>query len=384
MTDNDDNGLGDLGALFSGPKEEGLHIEPPQTVHQFDEMVHTLGSQDGISDIWLSEVHVPWYRVYNDMKQVDYEQNKVPRELIRQWLDGKIIKGVDWRYSMDFAHTTKSGDTLIRYRVNVFMSCGNVTVCLRIISANVPHYRDLGLPESVVNDTVKLKDGLAFFCGATGSGKSTSIASLLTERANEREDHVITLEDPIEYMFQNSRSIFHQRQKGPDFESFSMGIINAMRESPDTIVIGEIRDMETAENVLHAAETGHFVISTLHTRRAGESINRFRLLFPTEQQEKLFTLLSTLLRYVVCQRLIRNVDGKRTALFEVMHVDAESNLRPVIRSGKIDTIANTIQSAGYAKNFSFEKHLELLFSRRIIDKQEYARVREELLMESDL
>jgi twitching motility protein PilT len=356
----------------------------PTSVHQFDNMVHDIGCIDGISDIWLSEAHVPWFRAHSDMHQAQYDHEKMPKDIFQNWLKDKVTKDHEWKYSMDFAYMTRVGDHSIRYRVNVFMSRGTVNACMRIITTKIPHHRDLGLPESVVKDTVQLRDGLAFFCGATGSGKSTSIAALLSERAAQREDHIITLEDPIEYAFPNTRSLYHQRQKGPDFPSFSQGIIDAMRESPDTIVIGEIRDRETAENALHAAETGHFVISTLHTRRAGESINRFRLLFPEDQQDKLYVMLSTMLRYVVCQRLVRNVEGKRSALFEVMHVNTESNLRPVIRSGKIDAIANTIQSSGYSPNFSFEKHLEVLNQRRVIDKTEYNMVKAELALENDL
>jgi twitching motility protein PilT len=380
--DNDtDNPL----SLFDGEDSKGppTITTIPTSVHTFDAMVHEIGSISGISDIWLSETHVPWYRAHNDMYQAQYDHEKMTKGLFQDWLKDKVTKTHEWTYSMDFAYLTKVGDVTIRYRVNVFMSRGTVNACLRIISTKIPHHRDLGIPDSVVKDTIKLKDGLAFFCGATGSGKSTSIAALLSERAAEREDHIITLEDPIEYAFPNSKSLYHQRQKGPDFSSFSQGIIDAMRESPDTIVIGEIRDRETAENALHAAETGHFVISTLHTRRAGESINRFRLLFPEEQQDKLYVMLSSMLRYVVCQRLVRNMEGKRTALFEVMHVNSESNLRPVIRSGKIDAISNTIQSSGYPMNFSFEKHLEVLHQRRIIDKMEYTRVKDELSLEND-
>jgi twitching motility protein PilT len=367
------------GPLFEGKKTPYDDIIPPRSAPDMDRVVGELGQLDGLSDIWLSQGQFLRIKRHNEIQVIE-SLNKINGDLLAAWL-GQLLKDVKWSHNIDAAHSvpTASGD--VRFRVNAYSQVGELRVCLRLINGLVPHYKTLNIPASVVKTVTSVKDGLAFFVGSTGSGKSTSIASLLTERATTRTGHIITLEDPIEYRFADANSFFSQRQKGEDFDTFADALKAALRQAPDDIMIGEIRDSETAEIALHAAETGHFVLTTLHTKRAPEAINRFKLLFPEGQQKQIGILMANLLRFVVCQRLIRNTEGKRMALFEVMHVSNESGIRPLLRSDKISQIYSAMDSSGMEDNMSFERHLEEIYGKKLITQRLYTELREELELE---
>lgn len=212
----------------------------------------------------------------------------------------------------------------VRFRVNVFwgLGKGEFSIVLRKISAIVPTFEDLKLP-AIFKGIVREKNGLILVTGACGSGKSTSLASMLQVINQNQSVHMITLEDPIEFIHQNSKATFNQRELGVDFDSFPTGLRAALRQAPKVILVGEIRDTETLEIALTAAETGHLVLSTLHTVDAGNTINRIIGLFDKDQQEMLRTRLSDTLRWVISQRLIPKIGGGRVAVFEIMG----SNLR---------------------------------------------------------
>lgn len=204
-----------------------------------------------------------------------------------------------------------------RFRVNIFSQSGNYSIVLRQLETKIPTIKDMGLPE-VFYKITKERNGIVIFTGATGTGKTTSLAALLSEINKEKAVHIITLEDPIEYIHTHKKATFNQRELGKDFSSFATGLRAALRQAPKVILVGEMRDRETVEIGLSAAETGHLVFSTLHTVDAGQTINRILGMFSTEEENQIRIRLADTLRWVVCQRLLPKVGGGRVACFEIL------------------------------------------------------------------
>jgi twitching motility protein PilT len=204
-----------------------------------------------------------------------------------------------------------------RFRINIFAQRGNYSIVLRKLNAQIPSVADLNLPE-VTLQAAKEKTGLVLVTGATGSGKSTTLASLIEEINATKPIHVITLEDPIEFVYSQKKATINQRELGTDYDSFANGLRAALRQAPKVILVGEMRDRATVEIALSAAETGHLVFSTLHTIDAGQTINRILGLFEPEEQEQIRYRLADTLRWVVSQRLAPKVSGGRFPLVEVM------------------------------------------------------------------
>jgi twitching motility protein PilT len=209
-----------------------------------------------------------------------------------------------------------------RFRVNVFSQRGHFSIVLRKLNTKIPTLKELSMPETFLQ-MAKEKTGLILVTGATGSGKSTTLAALLNEMNDSKSIHIITLEDPVEFAHPQRNATFNQRELGNDFDTFATGLRAALRQAPKVILVGEMRDRETVEIGLSAAETGHLVLSTLHTIDAGQTINRILGMFETEEQEQVRMRLSDTLRWVVSQRLAPKVGGGRQALLEIMG----SNLR---------------------------------------------------------
>ncbi len=204
-----------------------------------------------------------------------------------------------------------------RLRVNIFSQRGNYSVVLRKLTTKIPTFDELKLPP-VLRDVSKEKTGLVLVTGATGSGKSTSLAAILNEINETKSIHVITLEDPVEFVHEQKKATFNQREMGTDFDSFASGLRAALRQAPKIILVGEMRDRETVEIGLTAAETGHLVMSTLHTIDAGQTINRILGMFEPEEQPQIRLRLADTLRWIVSQRLAPKVGGGRHAIFEIM------------------------------------------------------------------
>jgi twitching motility protein PilT len=204
-----------------------------------------------------------------------------------------------------------------RFRVNIFSQRGAYSIVLRKLTTRIPTVKELGLPEILLK-TAEEKTGLILVTGATGSGKSTTLAAVLDEINNTRPLHVITLEDPVEFVHAARKATFNQRELGTDFDTFSNGLRAALRQAPKVILVGEIRDRLTVEIALTAAETGHLVLSTLHTINAGQTINRILGMFEPEEQEQVRTRLADTLRWIVSQRLVPKIKGGRYALLEIM------------------------------------------------------------------
>lgn len=239
---------------------------------------------------------------------------------------------------VDFSYTvSKMG----RYRVNIFRQRGSVAAAMRTVATEPPRPEQLGLPGSVVN-LYKKKRGLVLVTGPTGSGKSTTLASLINQINEYRTCHIITLEDPIEYLHSHKKATINQREIGLDTMSYANALRAALREDPDVILVGEMRDLETISTAVTAAETGHLVLSTLHTIGAASTIDRIIDVFPPHQQQQIRVQLSMVLESVISQQLLPNTANGRTAAFEVMH--SNPAVRNIIREGKTFQLGSLMQT----------------------------------------
>ena len=255
-----------------------------------------------------------------------------------------------------------------RYRVNAFRQRGSVAMVLRIVGTVVPTPESLSLPPSVI-ELYKMKRGLVLVTGPTGSGKSTTLASLVGKINMDLDAHIITLEDPIEYLHRHARSIVNQREIGIDATSYDLALRSALREDPDVILVGEMRDLETISTAITAAETGHLVLSTLHTIGAAATIERIIDVFPPHQQEQIRTQLANVLVSVVSQQLVPTVNKRgRVAAFEVMH--ATPAIRNLIRENKTHQIATSIQTSRRLGMITMDDALVELYMKGKIDRDE--------------
>ena len=229
-----------------------------------------------------------------------------------------------------------------RYRLNVFKQRGSIAMAFRVVASEIPSADSLGIPEGV-SELYKKKRGLVLVTGPTGSGKSTTLASIIDLINNNREAHVITLEDPIEFTYQHRMSIVNQREIGTDSNTYANALRAALREDPDVILVGEMRDLETISTAITAAETGHLVLSTVHTIGASNTVDRLIDVFPSHQQQQIRIQLASVLEAIVSQQLIPTNDGvSRIAAFEVLHVN--SAVRNLIREGKSHQLITVMQT----------------------------------------
>ena len=257
----------------------------------------------------------------------------------------------------------------INFRLNVFRDRDGLAFVMRVLASIIPPIQEVGLPsEKIWQDISALKRGLVLVTGVTGSGKSTTISSLINHINLTRKTRIITLEDPVEFLFKSESSMVSQRQVGQDVPSFSGGLRSALRENPDIIFVGEIRDTETASLALSAAETGHLVFSTLHTRDAKGALSRIVDMFPSEQTKSLCLQLSFSLSYVLSQKLVPRADGNgRILAMEVLkNVPALGNL---IRTGNWQQVYSTMETQSKEGMMTMEQHLLHLYQHNIITKE---------------
>lgn len=261
-------------------------------------------------------------------------------ELLGSVMNDKQKKVLKERGEVDFSY---AHEICGRFRVNVFMDRGNMAAAFRRVDTVIPRPDQLGVPNSVV-ELYKRRRGLVLVTGPTGSGKSTTLASIINKANENRTDHIITLEDPIEYVHNHKKAIVNQREVGMDTLSYNNALRASLREDPDIILVGEMRDYETISIAVTAAETGHLVFSTLHTIGAASTIDRVIDVFPPHQQQQIRTQLSMVLVAVISQQLLPTADGKgRVAAFEVMI--ANPAIRSLIRDGKTHQIQATVQTS---------------------------------------
>ena len=270
---------------------------------------------------------------YNRLTAEDTEGLVMP--MVPAWQKDRLISNGE----ADFAYSIAG---VGRYRVNIFKQRGSYASVIRLINTMIPSPQSLGLPTTVI-DLTKKKRGLVLVTGPTGSGKSTTLASLIDIINEYSNRHIVTLEDPIEYIHNHKKSIINQREIGIDTHSFASALRVVLREDPDVILVGEMRDLETIEIAITAAETGHLVLSTLHTIGASSTIDRMIDVFPPHQQQQIRVQLSAVLEAVISQQLIPTKDGNgRVAAFEIMH--ATPAIRNLIREGKSHQLNSFIQT----------------------------------------
>lgn len=322
----------------------------------FREIVMT-GVESRASDIHLSSGNSPAYRINGQMGFLDAPP-LTPQDvdqMIKQCLIPEKYQAYLETGDEDAAAELFNCG---RFRVNAMRQQNGGALVLRIINAQTPEYASLNMPESM-NKILALKEGLVLVTGPTGSGKSTTLAAIINELNKTRQSHIITIEDPIEYIHHPKKCVINQREVGQDSISYARALKAALREDPDIILVGEMRDLESISIAVTAAETGHLVLSTLHTIGAAKTIDRLIDVFPPEQQGQIRTQLSLVLKSVISQRLLPTADKSgRIAAFEMMFINnAISNL---IREGRTANITQTIQTSAMSGMMTLDKSISEL------------------------
>ncbi len=334
---------GNGGFAREAPPESVIEVVekiPLDEIH-IDELLQFVIDMKG-SDLHLAVNKPPCIRVHGKIRELtQFEVFKAPllQRVIYDVLTDEQIQRFENEWELDFAYTT--ADAVARFRVNAFRDKGALAAAMRIIPTKIPNPEDLGLPP-VIMELANRPRGLMLVTGPTGSGKSTTLAAVLNKINSEHDGHIITIEDPIEFVHPHRRCVVNQREVGTDTHSFKNALRAALREDPDVILVGEMRDNETIHLAITAAETGHLVFGTLHTNSASESIDRMVGVFASEQQEQIRTQLSNSIVAVVTQQLLPKVGGGRVSAVEIMI--ANSAIRNLIREAKAHQMNSIIQT----------------------------------------
>lgn len=320
--------------------------------------------KSGASDIHLTTGRPPSYRIDGVLASIEGERltPQMLEELLMPLMDVRHRGELQDNGQTDFAYAIPG---VGRFRVNVFKQRGTLASVMRSLPFNIPEPEQLGIPAEVVEMTSR-KRGLILVTGPTGSGKSTTLASLLHVINRTYPYHIITLEDPIEYLHRHDKSVVNQREIGSDSTDYAQALRAALREDPDVILVGEMRDLETISTAITAAETGHLVFSTLHTIGADKTIDRIIDVFPPNQQQQIRIQLASVLECVVSQQLLKKADGSgRVAALEVLF--ANNAVRNLIRESKTYQIASIMQTNKRAGMQTMDDALYDLYMRKLID-----------------
>lgn len=320
--------------------------------------------KEGASDLHLTVGVTPTIRIngnlikLNGNKLMPADTEKYAKEVLEELYDEyNQIGEIDTSYSVQ---------GLGRFRVNVFKQRNSTAIAIRVIALKTPTLGELKYP-AVLKELCSRKRGLVLVTGPTGCGKSTTLAAMINEINHTRESHVVTLEDPIEFLHKHNKSIVNQREVGKDTISYESALRSVLREDPDVIFVGEMRDLETISVAITAAETGHLVFSTLHTIGASKTIDRIVDVFPPHQQQQVRIQLSTVLQGIISQQLVQTVDAKRTAALEIMiNTPAIQNL---IREGKSHQIESSIQTGSKYGMKTMDMALADLYRQGIITSE---------------
>jgi twitching motility protein PilU len=280
-------------------------------------------------------------------------------------MDERLRNVFEETLECDFAIQLEDGSA--RFRVNVFRQRGDAAMVLRLIPSKIPTVEELGLPE-ILTDIVSQKRGLVLMVGATGSGKSTTLAAMINHRNTTMPGHILTIEDPVEFYHPNLKSIINQREVGVDTLSYARALKSSLREAPDVILIGEIRDRETMEAAMELANTGHLAISTLHANNANQAVERVINMFPHDSHKQLFMDLSLNLRGVISQRLVPDICGKRCAAIEIML--CTPHISELILKGELDEIKEAMSDSGAKGMQTFDESLYNLYKEGRISLDE--------------
>jgi twitching motility protein PilU len=328
----------------------------------------TLASENG-SDLYLSTGAPPCAKFQGQLKPIDSEIMKPGdiKEIAYEIMDDTQTAEFEQELEMNLAMSISGFG---RFRVNIFLQRNEVAIVARNIVAEIPNWQDLRLPE-ILTDVVMRKRGLVLFVGATGSGKSTSLAALIDYRNSNSSGHIVTIEDPVEYVHNHKKSIINQREVGVDTRSWHNALKNTLRQAPDVILIGEIRDRETMEHAIAFAETGHLCISTLHANNANQALDRIINFFPEERRAQLLMDLSLNIQCFVSQRLIPTVDGKRCAAIEILL--GTPMIADLILKGDIDGIKEVMEKSENIGMKTFDGALFELYREGLISEDEALR-----------
>lgn len=318
--------------------------------------------QKGASDLHLTVGVPPVIRVDGKLVKMDMDilTPEITKKLAYSMMNEKQRLKFEENSELDLSFGIEN---LSRFRCNVFVQRGNVAVALRQIPFKVKTFEELGVPKTIA-DLSNLPKGLVLICGPTGSGKSTTLAAIIDRINRERQEHILTVEDPIEYLHRHLNCIVNQREVFADTKTFASALKYALREDPDVVLVGEMRDLETIESAIRISETGHLAFATLHTNSAAETINRIIDVFPTNQQDQVRVTLSFVLQAIAVQQLIPKIGGGRVLATEVLI--ATPAVRAVIRDDKTHQIYSLIQTGQkYGMRTMNDSLAELYLSRKI-------------------
>lgn len=319
------------------------------------------------SDLFISSGSPPVFKIHGEIHLATTNPLTPDfcRQLVYEILDDDKRRAFEASKDLDFAYEIPD---VARFRGNLFLQRKGIAAAFRMIPATIKTIEELGMPETV-QKLARSNRGLILVTGTTGSGKSTTLAAMIDLRNREKAEHILTLEDPLEFVHENKKSLVHQRQIGEHSQSFSASLRAALREAPDVIMVGEMRDLETISLAITAAETGHLVYGTLHTSSAAKTVDRIIDAFPEDQQNQIRTMLADTLRGVISQTLVKRADGKgRVAAVEILvSTPAVANL---IREGKTFQIISAIQTGKKEGMLTFDQSLMNLMMSKVIYAEE--------------
>jgi twitching motility protein PilT len=346
-----------------------IALDAPFAMHEakmeLDQLL-TLLVERGGSDLHMTAGIAPCMRINGDLSPIQGMNKLSPVDtetLIRSVVSETLWDRFEKTQELDTAYTLPG---VSRFRVNVYRQRGAVGAVFRSIPHKIRSLDELGLPQSVEN-FAHLPRGLVLVTGPTGSGKSTTLASLLDVANQTRAAHIVTIEDPIEYLHSHGKSVVNQREVGSDTADFAVALKHVLRQDPDIILVGELRDLETTSVAVTAAETGHLVLATLHTQSAAQTIDRLIDIYPPHQQTQIRAQLANCLQGVVTQSLAPRKDGMgRTIVCEIMVATAA--IRNLIREGKVHQIPSFLQSGTETGMLSFDQHLAMRYAEQLISK----------------
>jgi twitching motility protein PilU len=334
----------------------------------FEDYLKILASKDG-SDLYLSTgapACAKFQGVLKPLEKVGMQPGQI-KDIAYELMDAKQREEFEEELEMNLAYSIPS---IGRFRVNIFKQRNEISVVVRNIKIDIPRFDDLQLPQ-ILKDVVMQKRGLVLFVGATGSGKSTSLAALIDHRNSTSAGHIITIEDPVEFVHRHKKSVVNQREVGVDTRNFHNALKNTLRQAPDVILIGEVRDRETMEHCLSFAETGHLAISTLHANNANQALDRIINFFPEERRAQLLMDLSSNIQAFVSQRLIPTLDGKRVAAVEILLGTA--TIKEKILKGELDAIKGIMEQSENLGMQTFDTALFKLYKEGKISLDEAIR-----------
>jgi twitching motility protein PilT len=335
-------------------------------VKRIDSFLELVVNQKG-SDLHLVSGQAPRLRLYGELLPIKYRELTVEETtaLLQETMTEQVGKIFATRYNLDYSYDAAG---IARFRVNAFRHLHGLGGVLRVVPTTVPHLDELGLPQ-VVKTLCRERRGLILVTGPTGSGKSTTLASMIDFINRDRKGHIITIEDPIEFMHTSNQCLISHREVGHSTPSFAAALHSALREDPDAILVGELRDLETISLTITAAETGILVLGTLHSNGAAATIDRLINVFPASDQPRIRAMLSTSLTGVIAQQLVRRADGKgRLAALEILlNNTATANL---IREGKAHQLGGVIERGALLGMQSLDHALRSMFEAKLITGNE--------------